>query len=237
MADTFLSDVHPRLDRPDRGRRLAEVVAGLGPEDTLTVAGDLCDFWFASRQRRRADACEGLAALASYRRRGGDLTLMAGNHDRWLGPLYERVVGVGLVEEPRLVDSHGLRLSLVHGHRLGGRPAWKGAMESRAFLHVFGLAPRAAADRLDAALETSNDRTIGESEARHWANYRSYAEGLQGRADIAVFGHIHNPRDERDGPLRLVVLGGWQRRTSYLRVDERGASLHVHALDGGAAVS
>lgn len=234
MADYFLSDVHLRLDRPDRGRRLAEVVGGLGAEDTLTVVGDLCDFWFASRQRRHADACEGLAALAAYRRRGGDLTLMAGNHDHLLGPVYRRVVGVGLVDEPREVASHGHRVHLVHGHKLGGRPAWKGAMEGRAFLHAFGLAPGAVAGRLDAALERSNDRGIEAAEARHWATYRAYAQGMSGRADLAVFGHIHQPRDLVDGPIRLVVLGGWQRRTSYLRVGDAGAVVVVHALDDPA---
>jgi hypothetical protein len=42
-----------------------------------------------------------------------------------------------------------------------------------------------------------------------------------------VIGHVHQPADEaRVGP-RLVVLGGWQRRSSFLRIDENGATLHI----------
>ncbi len=54
------------------------------------MVGDLCDFWFASRQRRGLElACDGLRSLADYVRKGGDLWVLPGNHDNWLGPYYE----------------------------------------------------------------------------------------------------------------------------------------------------
>ena len=47
LAAYFASDVHLRLDRPERGRRFARFVGGLEPGvDTLTIVGDLCDFWY-----------------------------------------------------------------------------------------------------------------------------------------------------------------------------------------------
>ena len=72
MPDYFLSDVHLRLDQPDRGRRLALLVDRLRAGDSLTIVGDLCDFWYAARQFD-ADpmACAGLRSLASFRDRGG----------------------------------------------------------------------------------------------------------------------------------------------------------------------
>src|SRR5262249_39667858 len=68
------SDVPLRLDRPERGRRLARWVSRLESDDQLYVVGDLCDFWYGSRQRG-ADpmTCAGLRALAEFRARGGSL--------------------------------------------------------------------------------------------------------------------------------------------------------------------
>src|SRR4051794_31467575 len=50
VPDSFLSAAPLSLDDPDGGRRLARLVARLGPEDSLTIVGALCDFWYAARQ-------------------------------------------------------------------------------------------------------------------------------------------------------------------------------------------
>ncbi len=71
----LLPQRRPPPARPARsGRRLARLVDRLGPEDSLTIVGDLCDFWYAARQHR-ADPmdCAGLAAAGLVpRSRGSD---------------------------------------------------------------------------------------------------------------------------------------------------------------------
>ena len=130
MAHYFASDVHLRLDRPERGRRLAQFVSKLESGSSLTVVGDLCDFWMGSRSSdSEMLRCEGLEALVEFRQRGGSLEIMAGNHDLWLLPFYERRLGAKILEEPHDLTLDGLRIRLVHGHLLGvglpGRPSWK----------------------------------------------------------------------------------------------------------------
>ena len=159
MPAYFASDVHLRLDYPERGRRFARWVDTLDPEDTLTIIGDLCDFWFAARQiTAGASACAGLRALAALRARGGTISFLPGNHDVWLGPFYQRSFGAKLLEEPVYLESHGQRLCLVHGHLLGGRKPWKAWMESQTFLSAFGQTPKPVANLLDRLLEQSNAR-------------------------------------------------------------------------------
>ena len=228
MPDYFASDVHLRLDRPDRGHRFARFVGGLRPEDPLTIVGDLCDFWYTSRQRR-ADpmSCAGLRALAAYRSRGGSLTILLGNHDGWLGPLYESVLGARPVPEPLAVESHGLRLHLVHGHLLGARSAWKGILEGHAFLTGFSRAPAPVAAALGTLLERSNADRRARDELRHLILYRAYAAALEPSPDLAVFGHVHTPVDEPGDPTRLVVLGSWHDGGSFLKVDASGATLVI----------
>jgi UDP-2,3-diacylglucosamine hydrolase len=228
VPDYILSDVHLRYDCPERGERLARVVGQMEAGDRLLIVGDLCDFWLASRQRHFDPlTCPGLQALAAFRDRGGSITVLAGNHDAWLGTFYQRVFGASWVEDSLEFESHGLRLQLAHGHRLGRRNLLKAAMESRAFLVAFGLIPGPLARLLQVRLDRSNEAHRAAADARHIAVYRRRADTLAGQLDLAVFGHIHCPIDDPGGNPRLIVLGGWHQRASYLRIDDAGATFIV----------
>lgn len=229
MTDYFLSDVHLRSDRPGRARRLCGFMQRLTPDDRLVIVGDLCDFWMGSRQADdQLMQSPGLRALADFRQSGGVLEILAGNHDHWLCPFYEERLGATIVQEPYVLTSHGLRLHLVHGHLLGARKQWKSFMESRQFFLGFGLVPYPVARGLDAVLDAKNQRGLNDDERRHLAVYREYAARLRDEADLVVFGHVHRAIDE-PGPPRLIVLGGWQQRISFLKVDARGATFLIES--------
>jgi UDP-2,3-diacylglucosamine hydrolase len=233
VPDYILSDVHLRHDRPERGTRLARVVGQMEAGDRLVIVGDLCDFWLASRQRHLDPlTCPGLRALADFRDRGGSITILAGNHDAWLGAFYQRVLGATWVEDQLELESHSLRLFLAHGHRLGRRNPWKAAMESRAFLAAFGMVPRPLARLLEVRLDRSNDAHRAVADARHIAVYRRHADAMVGAVDLAIFGHIHRPTDDGAGDTRLIVLGGWHDRASYLRIDASGAAFLIEPVSG-----
>jgi UDP-2,3-diacylglucosamine hydrolase len=228
VSDYLFSDVHLRPDRPERAGRLARWVETLEPRDSLIALGDLCDFWMASRlPEDRMLQCPGLRALADFRARGGRLQIMPGNHDRWLCPFYARGLGAEIVEEPLDLTLHGLRVHLVHGHLLGARARWKAWMESRHFHRGFGRLPGPLAGLLDRMLERKNQRNLLEDEKRHLRIYREYAAGRRGLCDLVVIGHVHRAVDEPDADPRLIVLGGWQRRWSVLRIDGRGACFQI----------
>src|SRR5262249_7319718 len=130
--------------------------------------------------------------------------------------------------EPLELTSHGSRLHLVHGHRLGARPLWKAGMESRAFLHGFRGLPGAAARRLDGLLDRTNDRGRSAAEERTLACFRRHAAAPAARAALALSAHAPRPADAPAGPApRLIVLGGWHLGSSYLRVDDGGARFVV----------
>jgi UDP-2,3-diacylglucosamine hydrolase len=226
----FTSDVHLRLDRPERGLRFARWVQTLGPADSLLIVGDLCDFWFATRQRPlQALQCPGLRALAELTARGGQVSVMAGNHDLWLESFYVQNLGVRWVPDPYEVETHGMRVHAVHGHLLGARSGWKSLLETRAFLEGFARLPGFLASSLEHSLEGTNALRRAASDKRHLAFYRRYADSLAGRADLALFGHIHRPCDDTSREVRMVVLGSWHEGESYLKVDEQGATLVIKA--------
>ena len=127
MACYLASDIHLRMDRPERARRFARWVRQLEDDASLLVAGDLCDFWMVARQREKElMESEGLGALADFRARGGSLAILPGNHDLWICPFYERTLGATLLREPYDTTIPGCRLHVVHGHLLGARRKWKG---------------------------------------------------------------------------------------------------------------
>jgi UDP-2,3-diacylglucosamine hydrolase len=230
VAHYFASDVHLRDDHSERDGRFRSWVVGLSPSDSLTIVGDLCDFWMGSREpeQRLADD-PSLSALADFRKSGGSLAIMAGNHDLWLCPFYARCLGAEIIEEPYDRVVHGLRIRIVHGHLLGARRRWKAVMESRAFFQVFGLMPHPIAHILDRVLTWKNERGLLEDEERHLKVFRAYARDCRDVADLVVIGHVHRPVDEVGEGPRLVVLGGWQCGGSFLKIDETGASFHVGA--------
>lgn len=220
--------MHLRLDKPERGRRFARFVEGLGSDDPLYLVGDICDFWYVARQHRGGPfQCEGLRALGEFRERGGALTILTGNHDQWMGAFYEDVLGARMVAEPYVVEAHGLRISLEHGHRTGGTQPWKAWMESRAFLAAFERLPGDVAASLEHMLERSNAKKRDADEARMVEVFRSHLGSVKGDVDVAVFGHVHTPLDDSAGRPRMVILGGWHAGSSFLRVDEEGATLVV----------
>jgi UDP-2,3-diacylglucosamine hydrolase len=228
VAHYFASDIHLRCDRPERDRRFCHWLGGLAPTDVLVIAGDLCDFWMSARPAENPpEQCQSLRALAAFSGQGGTLEIMVGNHDAWLGPYYERALGARIVTEPLDLTLGGLRVRVVHGHRFGVRKFWKAAMESRAFWSAFGFLPGPIARRLDQILAWRNDRSLLADEERHLRLLRACAAAWKNLADIVVFGHVHRPLDETQAATRLVVLGGWEKQSSYLRIDEAGATFHI----------
>jgi UDP-2,3-diacylglucosamine hydrolase len=176
-------------------------------------------------------ACDGLRALAGFRGRGGAVSILVGNHDSWLGPYYEKALGLDLRVEPLDLLVHGIRVRLVHGHLLEPHRGWKKWMEGQSFLRLFRGLPGPAAVVLDRLLQWKNVRSRPSDERHYYAVFRRYADRCRGEADLVVVGHVHTPLDDHARDPRLVVLGGWHAQSSYLKIDDAGASLLIETDD------
>jgi UDP-2,3-diacylglucosamine hydrolase len=102
-------------------------------------------------------------------------------------------------------------------------------MESREFFSAFAHLPAPLAELLDRMLVKKNLAELERDEERHLAIYRTFAAARRGQAEIVVIGHVHRAVDDRDSNPRMIVLGGWQHRSSFLRIDSSGASLSIVA--------
>ena len=229
MPDYFLSDVHLRLDEPDRGRRLARLVDRLGPEDSLTIVGDLCDFWYAARQYR-ADPMRvrrALAALASFRRRGGSITILAGNHDAWIGPFYERTLGARFLPDTLEVEIQGLRIYLAHGHRLGAHTPVEGGPQEPGLPGRLPRGPRA--DRRRPGRPAPADQPAGirrPSIAGGWRSIGGSPAGSPGPTTWSSWATSTARSTPARPPRGWSSWGDGINTTCYL-VLERGVARHV----------
>jgi UDP-2,3-diacylglucosamine hydrolase len=225
VADYFASDIHLRLDRPQRGLKFGRWVDELEGSDNLTIVGDLCDFWMASRQYPlNPNVCAGLKSLIAFRARGGTLTIVPGNHDQALRRDFATVLDARCIEEPSVEwVIHGMRVLVAHGHRLRAPAQWKRMMESDAFLQAFRSLPNPVAHVLERTLDINNERKRKKAEDRQIACYREYADTLGGSKDLIIFGHVHRFVDDQSRSPRLVVLGDWIEGASYLKIDAGGA--------------
>ena len=243
MSLYFASDQHICLTHPERGRRFARFLSLLDPKsDRLIIAGDLCDFWFVSRESRRPEATDeaGLKTLREFIDAGGKVTLLPGNHDMHLESFYRKALGLSFSGDLDLEipgerpATESLKTRVVHGHLLGGRSQWKGLMEGRGFLAGFKSLPRPVADNLAGLLRKYNSRNRHEDNLRHYHVYEDHVRGAKpsqfSHYDIFVLGHVHQTictripigteADDGDAPTTLmVVLGHWFHRASWFRID------------------
>ena len=98
MSFYLASDVHLRMDHPDRGRRFSSWVSGLVETDSVLIAGDLCDFWMAAgSSESELMNCDGAASPCRFPRP----RRIAPHHGRKPRPLALQLLRAGAGSEHR----------------------------------------------------------------------------------------------------------------------------------------
>lgn len=228
MSYFIVSDVHLHPDFPEISKKFADFVGRLSASDTLIIGGDLCDFSLSSRQRDiQTSDCAGLTGLQEFRRRGGELILVAGNHDAYMEQAYRRWLDVGFVPEPLEISCFGFHLHVLHGHLTGPRSLLKTVVASKQFHDLYSRIPRFVASRMEQMRISGNIHSHAIRCEKFMSAYRQHVlDHTQNAAnEIFVFGHIHEIADETVGTSRMIVLGEWEDEVWYLRIDQEGANL------------
>jgi UDP-2,3-diacylglucosamine hydrolase len=233
----FVSDLHLDEARPettaDFERFLREIAPGA---DALYVLGDLFEYWVGD---------DGLA-LPFNARIGSDLAQVAkslpvrfmhGNRDFLIAERFARETGVGLLEDPTVIDLYGERVLLMHGDTLCTddkpyqafraqvrNPAWQRAALARPLEERVAMAQKLridsesakdgkTADIMDVAPETV-EKAFAESGCR-----------------VMIHGHTHRPARHvhRVNGRECVrwVLGDWYGRASYLEATPEGIAARI----------
>jgi UDP-2,3-diacylglucosamine hydrolase len=228
----FLSDLHLDEARPETTGHFERFLREAAPgADTVYILGDLFEYWVGD---------DGLA-LPFNARIGGALAALAktvpvrfmhGNRDFLVAERFARETGVGLLEDPTIVDLYGERVALLHGDTLCTddkpyqafraqvrNPAWQKAALARP------LAERVAmAEKLRYDSEAAKDgKTADIMDVAPVTVEKVFAEtGCR----VMIHGHTHRPgrHVHHVGGRECVrhVLASWYGGASYLEATPEG---------------
>lgn len=246
----FASDIH--LGAGDAAmaraveRRFVAWLDTVGRDaEAIFLVGDVFDFWFEYRRVVPKGFVRTLGKLAELTDRGVRVVFFTGNHDMWVGDYLTRECGIEVHTSPEVVTLAGCRVFVAHGDNMNidGQPLLKflnAVFRSRTLKWLFswGVHPDWALrfghwwsgksrkrHRAENGPRVAPDEPFtgpcGEPHTEPLIDYaRTYA--ATHAVDHFVFGHMHFPRDYRDGGLHVVNLGCWEEKPSYAELDAEG---------------
>ena len=200
--------------------------------EAIFLVGDVFDFWYEYRRVVPKGFTRLLGKLSELTDRGVAVHFFPGNHDLWAFDYLQTECGVVLHRaDYEILALAGKRVFIGHGDVFGkrgrGGRLLSRVFRSRAIQWVFStfVHPNAAmrfghwwsgksrkshaADTLDVSLTEPLIQYAREYAAMH-------------DVDHFVFGHMHFPRDFREGNLHVINLGCWEQYPSYAVLDASG---------------
>lgn len=193
--------------------------------DSLLVAGDLFEFWFAYREvipRRAFPIAAAIARLA----RTMPVSMVGGNHDRWGGAFWAEAAGVAYSRGTLALTAAGRRVAALHGDGLierPGRSAWTHRLVSHPITSgVFRLLHPDLGLRLVARVAPllSTEANKSTEEKRRYATRQQEWAGrylaANAELDVVVMGHTHFATVAEIEPGRFYLNpGAWLDGCQY----------------------
>ena len=238
-AKTFLADRYITGECPH-----CHSEGAYGDQCEKFLVGDLFDFWFEYREVVPKGFVRTLGKLAELTDRGVRVVFFTGNHDMWVGDYLARECGLEIHTSPEVMTLSGKKVFIAHGDnmKIDGQPMLKflnRIFRSRTLRWLFswGVHPDWAL-RFGHWWSGRSRKGHGEEAARgasltepYTGSSEPHTEPLVEYAreysrthavDLFVFGHMHFPRDCREGRLHVVNLGCWAENPSYAVLDAAG---------------
>ena len=232
----FFADAH--LGMPGDNPGHAEIVASFlrllnGTVSHLYIAGDLFDYWFEYKTVVPNTAPEVVFELYNLVRSGTEVTILAGNHDYWLGSYLRDTVGLKIAPNEVIAEHQGLKLYIHHGDGLypddHGYRILKKILRNRLSIRLFSLIHPDLATRIARLFSRTSRQYLAppvESEKstvlfRHIADKR-LADGY----DTVLYGHCHVPLMEKRDNGTMILLGDWITHSTYVILENGTFTLH-----------
>ncbi|MCU0606909.1 MAG: UDP-2,3-diacylglucosamine diphosphatase [Candidatus Edwardsbacteria bacterium] len=222
----FLSDAHlgagtaaqERLKRSNLEELFGRIVRD---QAGLYILGDLFDFWFEYRavvQREHADI---IAMLAGLRQAGVRVTMLAGNHDYWIGRTFTDRLGIRVVKTGLDLSLDGKRFLLAHGDGLeqgdwGYKFLLKPLLRNPLSIRLFSLLHPDLAVGFAGWFSRLSRKHLAAERDRDGGPLRQAALRLLGQGyDAVVLGHCHRPELTVDRGRTYLNLGEFFRQFTY----------------------
>lgn len=239
----FVSDIHLGAGteaeaRATERRFVAWLDRAAADAETIVLAGDIFDFWFEYGRAVPKGFVRTLGKLAELSDRGIRILFFTGNHDMWVTDYLTRECGAEIRTAPALLTLGGQRVFVAHGDNMRIEGQWllramNAMFRSRLLRVLFSwlvhpdLALRFGSWWSGCSRKSHGRTPMTAAVTEPLIDYaRDYAAGCA--VDHFLFGHMHCPRDYRDGALHVVLLGCWEQGGSWAQLDGEGRlTLHT----------
>jgi UDP-2,3-diacylglucosamine hydrolase len=198
VADAHLGQVAPAVAAAFH--RFLDAVPDLG--DALVINGDLFDFWFEYRAVIPRRHFGTVAKLAALRSRGGPITFVGGNHDRWGGDFLIHDLGIEFYPGQAEVELAGRRSFVAHGDGLTEQH-WSAKVMHRVTRHPATIRLFRAlhpdlgfwiAHQLSRKLaDNTRDKAVLDRAERAQAGYAAQLLARRPDLELAILAHTHRP--------------------------------------------
>ena len=232
----FISDLHLDAERPAVTRAFTDFLRRISaPDDgaaagALYILGDFFEFWVGDDDDSPL-IDEVATALREFSDGGPDLYLMHGNRDFLIGDEFAIRVGAQLLDDPSVVSTSGDTVLLMHGDSLCTRdedyqkfrtlarsPAWQADVLARSLDERRALAAQLRMASRDAGSRKAADiMDVTPSEV----------ERVMREAGVStlIHGHTHRPARHDEPAGTRWVLGDWDDRGWFLRLEKGNLDL------------
>ncbi|MFO7578308.1 MAG: UDP-2,3-diacylglucosamine diphosphatase [Pelovirga sp.] len=241
MKAIFLSDAHLRDPQDENYRLLLELLERQENLDALFLLGDIFEFWLGYEHLVFAAYVPLLERLRRLSQRGTRLYFVEGNHDFQLGPYFRDTLGCHIITSQQNIDWDGLNIHLCHGdlvHPTRGYLWLRRLWRSRLIKILAGIVHPDPVWRFGVWLSDKSQKKRvpqGRRDPTPWLLDYARRPDLGG-VDLLVCGHFHHPLDISTGQLRIIALGDWLSRSTFMQLDNGKISVTSYA-DGVSAAA
>ena len=237
MKVYFASDVHLGSGLSDAERsvehRFVDWLERVSKDaDAIVLDGDVFDFWFEYREVVPKGFVRTLGKIAELSDRGIRMIYFTGNHDMWVYDYFAKECGMEMHLRPTVLTFGEERVFVAHGDNMNiqgkhllqfmnavFRSRWLRWLFSWVLHPDFALrfgkwwsnSSRKKHDRYEYRADVTDPLV------RYARDY--HAAHPEAHITHYVFGHMHFPRDTREGSLHVVNLGCWARKNHYAVLD------------------
>lgn len=207
-------------------RMLASLFRRVAAEKAeLVVLGDMFDFWFEYRTVVQSEHLEAIRLLEGLVVNGCRVSMVAGNHDFWLGDFVRRRLGIVVHMDSLVLEQEGRRFFLAHGDGLGpgdaGYKVLKAVLRCPASVRLYRM--------IHPDLGIPLAKWFSQISRNHFTNgrcrdgdplRRAAAEKFSQGYDAVVFGHVHLPELREEHGKTYCNLGDFITHFTYGRLKD-----------------
>lgn len=229
MTTLFISDLHLEESRPDITEAFLGFLDGTASGvDQLYILGDFFEAWIGDDERTPLQE-QIAAALRKLRDSGTDIFLMHGNRDFLIGEDFCERAGATLLDDPTVIDLHGIPTLLMHGDSLCTADVeyqkFRANMRNPQWQQMILQRPLKDRQQMARQLrEISMAKNQGKEEFIMDVTPEEVVKDMEKHGvQRLIHGHTHRPAvhelTANGSPAKRIVLGDWDKNVWWLEAE------------------